>query len=173
MNDDFDPRAAETKDNNLNSEFGDFETAFSNNGMSTNTANNPKPTQDDFADFSSAFGSANVNINAGFPSTNINALVSPPPTNPIKSTIPGSMSMPLIESNNLFGSSDVLDANVFQPPQPKVPTQVSNPSSASVDLLGGLEFNSLSLGPQTMNAQNGNQSSFAPPTLLDSLSGGE
>lgn len=81
LNDDFDPRAVETVvDNGKVSEFGDFEAAFS----ADNTPS-AKKSDDDFADFSSAFDggtSAQDKLNLFTAPTNLVA----PPTQPTQSS---------------------------------------------------------------------------------------
>jgi len=129
--DDFDPRAGESKPAAVVSNFGGF------------SANNNNPTNDDFADFSSAFGDNGANGNTGdnlFANVNVPQAAQPP--------------TPSAEVD-LFG--DAAGSAPAQPVQSSlnaVPTQAfpsalpsaNNPSS-SMDLLGGLDFNTASLPP--------------------------
>ncbi|RZC42951.1 epsin-like protein [Asbolus verrucosus] len=166
LNDDFNPRADEEESKKA-AEFGDFETAFSNN---TSTATTQK-SDDDFADFSSAFSQNSTNMfMTGQNQQNLFVPNVIPPPN-MTSSVPlqqpnligtaptgnlmGVQSMPFIGGNN---------ANVSAAP---VKPQQNN----SNDLLGDLSgFSALSIQSQSGfgNIPNNNQGLVGnTPSLLD------
>lgn len=152
LNDDFNPRAEE--DEKKSTEFGDFEAAFG-----SNTTTTPK-SDDDFADFSSAFSQK--------PETGQNLLnqqnlfmpnVIPPPNMGVQGPVMaagGFVGVPFVPLGN---NTNVMGQNV------------AKPQGNSNDLLGDLSgFSGLSIQPQTGfgSVPNNNQGIMGTaPSLLD------
>ncbi|CAG9829299.1 unnamed protein product [Diabrotica balteata] len=149
LNDDFDPRANEpANDVKVSSEFGDFETAFGG------TTNSPEK-EDNFADFSSAFSkppSQNTSQYSAIP----NLLGTTPDSTPSlnNSNLLLGNSPP---ENLLAGPPSNFGASTFAPISnlPPNPAPMSTPQSNS-DLLGDLDFGSLSMEPTPTNVQSNN-----------------
>ncbi|KAB0795022.1 hypothetical protein PPYR_11861 [Photinus pyralis] len=128
LNDEFNPRAHETKDAN-SSEFGNFEAAFSTDSTS-------KQTQDDFADFSSAFSD-----------TQSKGLINSP-----LQDVQQAPAFPLPAQSPLFAAGpNLLDG---------VASATNNTQSSNSDLLSDLSgFNSLNIQqPAGIIPSNNNQS---------------
>ncbi|KAG5898813.1 hypothetical protein JTB14_011023 [Gonioctena quinquepunctata] len=180
LNDDFNPRAQEvSNDRKASDEFGDFETVF---------PNNPSPAQkseDQFADFGSAFSQTPAQNTSQY--SNLPNLLGPGP-HVLPNVIPPSTNAPnLLLSNDLPNLLGGPPASNLGPPLnnfgqqsqsfmgvSSVPVQSSQKTSNS-DLLGDLDFGSLTIQPQNVAAQpNNNFGLLGSPNanLLDDLSTG-
>ncbi|CAG9829298.1 unnamed protein product [Diabrotica balteata] len=165
LNDDFDPRANEpANDVKVSSEFGDFETAFGG------TTNSPEK-EDNFADFSSAFSkppSQNTSQYSAIP----NLLGTTPDSTPSlnNSNLLLGNSPP---ENLLAGPPSNFGASTFAPISnlPPNPAPMSTPQSNS-DLLGDLDFGSLSMEPTPTNVQSNNNYGLLANNTNDFMSAG-
>ncbi|XP_050313622.1 clathrin interactor 1 isoform X2 [Anthonomus grandis grandis] len=183
--DDFDPRAAEHTAAASHIEFGSFETAFGE-GASAHQSAPVVPisskSEDDFADFSSAFSNSS--------STAPSSLLTSPTT---PSVLPNILPPMGVSNQNLLGSSSAQIPNLagpgsnnllggfgqpmaFQGQQPPLLSQ-NAPKNSGADLLGDLtDFGSLSLGNKinSSNGLNNNNSDglLGGPGLMDNFDGG-
>lgn len=168
--DDFDPRAGE-KSESITNEFGDFETAFNSNKTAPVTT---VQSEDDFADFSSAFS----NSGSTTPSS---LLTSPTTPTVLPNIVPSSMgasnqnlllgSVPLQTNNSIGGN--LLGGFPPAPTLGQAPLMGVTPSKKSGDdLLGDLtDFGSLSIHPANVNNNNINDGLMGGTGLLDNLNG--
>ncbi|XP_056637757.1 telomere length regulation protein TEL2 homolog isoform X1 [Diorhabda sublineata] len=135
LNDDFNPRAVESSiDVKAPTEFGDFETAFGD------TSNMTQQKETNFADFNSAFSQSQNNT-----SQYSNLLGSTP--NVVPNVIPPTnflITNPT-QDNLLGGSTTNIGGAVLGG---------SFPQKSNSDLLGDIDFGSLSLQPQSQNNDN-------------------
>nr|XP_023029112.1 uncharacterized protein LOC111517261 isoform X1 [Leptinotarsa decemlineata] len=162
LNDDFDPRAQEapSEQRKTSTEFGDFEAAFGPPAASQNS-------DDQFADFSSAFSQPPSIPNASQYSPMPNLLGPGPHVLP--NVIPPSSNTSNLLNNHTFGSQT---ANLMEG---GVTVQQQSQKTSNSDLLGDLDFGSLSMQPQSMATQpNNNFGLLGSPNanLLDGFSSG-